>query len=302
MPHFDHDNIQHCEFYVSLGKGDSETRYQVPVDTSVQSALKEMFRETIHRINKVREADGFEEYSPAQKYGATDAVHCSLESEFAEMPRLLLTETGIDETSNAISDLKNISYYYVIAVDSANRKMLGVRRASQFKGVLQSKLLHWARVDNSLKLVDVETFRLDSDFDYVAFDEMLWALRPTGLEFTANLTEAVKAAAPTAAAEVMTRVSFLNLESLGTYAAKHPRAARYLAAVRARDDLEEISEPLLTAYCQDSDIDFTVENGKMIPAKGQEILFLEVLDRRIFTAELIPDKKERYEAPNRRDV
>lgn len=302
MNHFDQDNIQHCEFYVSIGKGDSETRYQVPVDISVQSALKEMFRETIVRINKLREEDGIEEYSPAQKYGPNDAVYCALASEFAKIPRQLLTETGLEETSNAISDLKNISYYYVIAVDSAHRKMLGVRRASQFKGVLQSKLLHWARVDNSLKLVDEETFRLDSEFDYVVFDEMLWALRPAGLEFTAHLTEAVKAAAPAAAAEVMTRVPFLNLDSLGTYASKHPRAARYLAAVRARDDLEKISEPLLTSYCKDSEVGFDVEDGKIVPAKGQEILFLEVLDRRIFTAELIPDQKERYEAPNRRNV
>lgn len=302
MPNFNHSNINHCEFYVCQGKGDSESHLQVPIDTSVQNALKEMFADTLQHIEKLTAEDGFEEYSPAQKYGATDAVLCELDSEFAQSPRHLLdiTQGDVEETSNALSDLKNISYYYVIAVDNQGERMLGVRRASQFKGILKAKLMSF--IDNSLKILEEETFRLDNKFDYLVYDEMLFALSPAGLEFTANLTEAVKAAAPVSAQEVMSRTSFLELTKLGEYASKHPRAARYLAAVKARNDLEDISQDLLVSYCSSNGVGFTEDNGKIIPDEGNEILFLEVLDRRIFTAELIPDKKERYEAPNRRGV
>ena len=299
MP-FNFNDISRVEFYVCLTESGDEKHYQIPVDVSVQEALREMIGTTLRRIADCREKEGFEQFSPAQKYGAADAVFCSLESEFASVPRLLLEESQVPETRHALNDLEKISYYYIVAFDAFGEKALGVRRASQFKGVLKSKLL--TVVDNTMTLLPDRTFRLDSDFDYMVFDEMLWALRPAGLEFTANLTEAVKAAAPASAAEVVSRVSFLNLTALGVYASKHPRAARYLAAVRARSDLELISQKLLIRYCKESAVGLVKSNGKLSPIEGSEILFLEILDRRIFTAELIEGQKERYEAPNRRNV
>lgn len=297
---FNFERITRVEFYVCLSEEGNERHYQVPVDQSVQGALKEMISTTVQRIADCKNAGDFEEFSPAQKYGPTDAVYCALDSDFAEMPRLLLEEAQIPETRHALEDLQKISYYYIIGFDPSGNKILGVRRATQFKGVLKAKLL--TIVDNTMKLLPETTFRLDADFDYLVFDEMLWALRPAGLEFTANLTAAVKAAAPASAQEVVRRVPFLNLTALGTYASKHPRAARYLAAVKARGDLEDLSQKLLIRYCKESSVELVKAGGKLSPAEGFEILFLEVLDRRIFTAHLIEGRKERYEAPNRRNV
>ena len=297
---FDFERISRIEFYVCLSDREDERHYQVPVDQSVQGALNEMIDATLKRIADFQGDGGFEEFSPAQKYGATEAVYCSLDSEFAEVPRSLMEESQVPETQHALDDLRKISFYYVIAFDHDGGRALGVRRASQFKGVLKSKLL--TIVDNTMKLLPGSAFRLDSDFDYLVFDEMLWALRPAGLEFTGKLTESVKAAAPASAQEVVRRVPFLDLTGLGAYASKHPRAARYLAAVKARADLELISEKLLVKYCKESSVSLVTSNGKLSPAEGCEILFLEVLDRRVFTAELIAGQKERYEAPNRRNV
>ena len=297
---FNFEKLSRVEFFVCLSEDGNERHYQVPVDQSVQEALNEMIQSTLTRIVDLKDSEGFEEFSPAQKYGASDAVYCPLDSEFSEVPRLLLEESQIPETRHALDDLRRISYYYVVAFDEDDQKLLGVRRASQFKGILKSKLL--TVVDNTMQLLPSAAFRLDADFDYLVFDEMLWALRPSGLEFTGNLTEAVKAAAPASAQEVVRRVPFLDLANLGTYASKHPRAARYLAAVKARDDLEQISQEHLVRYCEESLVTLVSSDGKLAPAEGHEILFLEVLDRRIFTAELIEGQKERYEAPNRRNV
>jgi hypothetical protein len=297
---FEPSSMQSADFYVCHQDASDEEHYQVPINASVQSALIDMFESTLVRIQELKNAEGFEEYSPAQKYGAQDAVYCQLDSDFAEIPRLLMQESDVPETSQALKDLEQVNYYYAKAFDSNGNKILGVRRAAQFKGVLKSKLVRV--VDNTLKLVDEKSFRLDTDFDYIVFDDVLWALRPAGLEFTGDLTEAVKASAPAAASEIATRVSFLSLDSLATYASKHPRAARYLAAVKARSDLEQISQQRLTSYCAGADVQLVETDGKLSPAKGQEILFLEVLDRRLFTAELIEGQKERYEAPNRRNV
>jgi hypothetical protein len=293
-------NFDRAEFFVCLNAHQGEQHYQVPVDTSVQAALKDMLDATLSQIEELKKSEGFEEFSPVQKYSANDAVYCKMDSAYAEIPRQLLGEKEIPETSHAIDDLAQISFYYVIAYDLDGNKLLGVRRASQFKGVLKSKLLKV--VDNTLKLLSDRTFRLDSEFDYIADKDMLWALRPSGLEFTGQLTEAVMAMAVQSSVEISKRVSFLDLHKLGSYASKHPRAARYLAAVRSRSDLEKISQTLLTSYCSNANVGLVEKDGKLSPAEGQEILFLEVLDRRVFTAELIEGEKERYEAPNRRNV
>lgn len=297
---FNFSNITRAEFYVCLSDHGSERHYQVPVDQSVQTALKEMVDTTLIRIAECQSNDGFEEFSPAQKYGANDAVFCRLDSDYAAVPRSLLDEAQIPETRHALEDLQLITYYYVIVFDGAGSKALGVRRATHFKGILKSKL--FTIVDNTMKLLSDKAFRLDTDFDYMVFDEKLWALRPSGLEFTANLTEAVKAAAKASSEEVQKRIEFLNLSALGDYASQHPRAARYLAAVRSRADLEQLSRRLLIKYCRDSSVELVELNGKLSPAAGHEILFLEVLDRRIFTAELIEGQTERYETPNRRKL
>lgn len=297
---FQLDSVNKVEFYVCHADEESETHYQVPVALDVQKALTEMLAATQSKLEALQAEEAIEVFSPAQKYGANDAVQCQLNSEYAEVPRTLLAEKNVPTTRHAIDDLKKISYYYIIAFDSAGNNLLGVRRASQFKGVLKARLLNV--VDNTLKLSTETTFRLDADFDYIADSETLWALRPSGLEFTGKLTEAVKAAALEASAEVAQRISYLNLSKLGTYASKHPRAARYLAAVRSRDDLELISRKLLESYCANANIGLVSEDGKVSPEDGNEILFLEVLDRRLYITELIEGQKERYEAPNRKNI
>lgn len=298
--HFNINTINRVEFYVCLNSGKTETHYQVPVDPSVQSALKGMLKSTLEQINKMKESEGEEEFSPAQKYGAREVVYCKLDSEFADVPRQLIEEKEIQETIHALDDLACINFYYVIAYDGENKKLLGVRRATQFKGILKSKLMRV--VDNTLRLLQEKAFRLDADFDYIADKDMLWTLRPAGLEFTGQLTGAIKAMAPEASSEIGRRISFLDLEKLGAYAAKHPRAARYLAAVRSRGDLERVSRPLLESYCANAKVELVEADGKLSPSDGHEILFLEILDRRVYTAELIEGQKERYEAPNRRSV
>ena len=294
------DSVQKVEFYVCHANKYSEDHYQVPVGKDVQQALIEMLEETQSKLDALESDESIEIFSPAQKYGTADAVQCRLDSEYAEVPRMLLAEKDIPTTRHAVDDLINISYYYVIAFDIDGNRLLGVRRATQFKGVLKARLLNV--VDNTLKLSSKTTFRLDSDFDYIADSEMIWALRPAGLEFTGKLTEAVKAAALEASAEVARRISYLDLGRLGVYASKHPRAARYLAAVKSRDDLELISRGLLESYCENANIALMSENDMLSPKGGNEILFLEVLDRRLYIAELIEGQKERYEAPNRKNV
>lgn len=293
-------NITRVDFFVCIDDGTSETHAQVPVDTEVQKLLAEMFKETNDKFEQKNSEGEVEDYSPSQKYGAHDCVRCKLDSDFAEVPRGLLHLQDLPISSNAIKDLSKISYYFAKAYDTADNVIMGVRRAAQFKGVMKARLM--SVVDNTLKLVSDKTFKLDTDFDYIVIENDIKIIRPSGFEFTGHLTESVKAAAPAAATFVMSKIPFLDLDSLGKYASKHPRAARYLAAIKARNDLDQISKKLLLKYCKSADVDLVKNGQNYSPGTGYEILFLEVLDRRLFTTELIPNKKERYEAPNRRDV
>jgi hypothetical protein len=85
------------------------------------------------------------------------------------------------------------------------------------------------------------------------------------------------------------------------YATKHPRAARLLAAIHARNDLHLIDKNLLQQACESYGvcIEQDEEAASLGPAVGHEYDFLCVIDRRAYTATLIPNQPEKYEAASR---
>jgi hypothetical protein len=62
------------------------------------------------------------------------------------------------------------------------------RRASQFKGFLsgQNRLIRW--LDDSLKTIDFNIFRLDRVFDFILTSDKIFILHPASFEFIADLS------------------------------------------------------------------------------------------------------------------
>ena len=74
---------------------------------------------------------------------------------------------------------------------------------------------------------------------------------------------------------------------------------RLVAAIKSRADLTSISKKHLSSECKKSGIKVTQKDGKLLPAEGSEMAFLNMLDRRRYTVTLISKTPETYEAPSR---
>lgn len=271
---------------------------QLPIAPSVQQELRSMLRATITKLGLPGSAAKMPHFQPAEKYASEDPVKLPLSTDYLQDLRGVVALRNLPSDANALRDITQLEYYYVVFVDNKGRTLHAFRRASQFKGILKSKL---AFIDAGvLTMSQRPIFRLDNDFDYLVDDDTAYILRPSGFEFTTNVHTLVLAAAIENSAAIQQAATFLDLGGVGRYAATHARSARLLAAIKSRDNLHLTSRSLLAAACRNYGI--AIQNprgGLLCPDPGHEYEFLCILDRRAYIAKLIANQPERYEAASR---
>lgn len=297
---FDPTNIELVTLvgYFEATSGQNPRHIQIPIAPEVQDELKVMLDVTALKFGLPQSADQLPDFSPAEKYSGEDPCKLPLNTAYMADLAAVIGLQNLPSDTNALQSIDELKYYYAIFTDDQGRSLSAFRRAGTFKGVAKSKL---AFISNGLlTMVEGNIFRLDTDFDYLVDAQTIYILRHSGFEFTTNVhTQMLQAAAGNATA-VSTTVTYLDMATISSYASKHPRAARLLAAVRARDDLSLIDRGLLVAACQQFGINVVQNaNGTMAPGTGHEYEFLLMLDRRAYTANLIPQQAERYEAASR---
>lgn len=271
---------------------------QVPIAPNVQEELKSSLRETIAKLGLPASAARMPRFQPAEKYASEESVKLPLATEYLQDLRGVVALRNLPSDANALRDVGELEYYYAVFVDNQNRTLHAFRRASQFKGILKSKL---AFIDGGVLTMSTrQIFRLDSDFDYLVDSDNAFILRPSGFEFTANIHSQVLGAAAANAASIQAAATFLDLTRVGRYASTHARSARLLAAIRSRDDLHLISRGLLASACRNYGIPIqNPRSGLLGPDPGHEYEFLCILDRRAYIAKLVANQPERYEAASR---
>ncbi|MFQ5472724.1 MAG: DUF4868 domain-containing protein, partial [Dehalococcoidia bacterium] len=95
---------------------------------------------------------------------------------------------------------------------------------------------------------------------------------------------------------------FVDFDGIEDYAGKRPRAARYLASIRAQEETKNIDKAALKRLCKRTGVEVKESNGKVIVPDGHEMGFLEVLDRRRYEVDLVKEEPERYRAASRRKI
>jgi hypothetical protein len=287
------DSIKSIEFGVGRDEDGKETFFLVPVDENVQTALKEMVEDT---WGAMREEGEPREYEASEKYASQEYVFVSTNESLVE--RLTaLHRANLPINSLALKEPGAIFTYFAKLTDSKGRWVTAVRRATQFKGILKSRLLQF--ITDALKLVEDSTFKLDSDFDLLIDSAKVHILRPSGFEFIAELQEAIREAVPNNVASIQKDIPFVDFEIIGEYAASHTRAARHLASIRSQRETQNISQALLKRACKTHGVDLLVKNGKITVLAGSEMDFLDILDRRMYELELVEGSPERYRAGSR---
>jgi len=294
---FDFNNVTLTEF--GLGLDQEERSYvQLPVDGDVQDTLVEMAQETCRLMNVISESP--DSYLPSEKYASTEHLTLDLSDDMVASIKELHDAANIEEDASALDSADDCFAYYARFTDSQNRKLTAIRRASQFKGVLKKRLISWG--DNTLEIIPDKVFKLDNDFDFLVDSEQLHILRPSGLEFTAQLQEAIMAAVQSNVDNISSEISYVNFESISVYAQKHPRAARYIASIRSQSEAHNVDKGKLKSFCQRTGVSFTEIDDKLEIDDANVMGFLEVLDRRRYEVDLVEDSIEVFRASGRSQI
>lgn len=291
---FDCTNITSVEFGVGFDTEGGEAFRLIPIAEEVQDVLKEMLCVTQDSISN----GPMDDFSPAEKYAATERLRLTLDSDMATKHRQAYEAENLVIDTYALQNPHDIIGYFGIFRDHQGHKLMAFRRATHFKGILRKKLIHF--MDDAIRILPDTVFKLDQDFDFLIYDNQIYIWHPSGFEFSADIENYVATCALENVTSVSNRISFINFDRMKDYIKNHKRAMRLVAAIRSRGDLEEVSLDMLKELCATSKVTLEESDGTLWPAEGHELPFLMVLDRRRYTVMLIEDKPETYEAPSRK--
>jgi hypothetical protein len=296
---FDFQDVTVTEFGIGRDEEQGQAFTLVPVDTTVQTVLRDMARDTWNAMASMDEVPV--EYEPSEKHASSEYLVIALESDLAETMRQLHQAENLPLSPAALSEPKDVFCYFARMTDGQGRRLTAVRRATQFKGVLRSRGL-MRFIDDTLQIIEETVFRLDRDFDLLIDEAMVHILRPSGFEFISQLQDAVLAAAPRNVKAVRKDLHFVDFAVIEEYAMKHPRAARYLASIVSQKATKDISRTALKALCKRTGVEIGASKGKITVDKSQVMGFLEVVDRRRYYLELVKGAPESFVAGSRRKL
>ena len=291
---FNLDAVSSTEFGVGRDGDGGPVFGVVPVDAGVQSALLSMAQATMDRMAAAE--DGPAEYEPAEKHGSTEYLVVPVEGALDAAIRELHDAENLPFDGAHLSDPETVFCYFARFTDDQDRRLTAIRRATRFKGVLNSKLLSF--VDDTLKIVEDNVFKLDIDFDLLLDSACTHIWRPSAFEFLGGLKQQILDAVPENVGAIAPDLPFVDLSSIEDYANSRPRAARYLASIRSQA-LQGMDQHALKALCDNTGVGIQEVNGKITVNSGHEMGFLEVLDRRRYRLELVADQPELFRAPSR---
>ena len=236
-------------------------------------------------------------YAPSEKHSGCEHVYLPLDDDLAVRMRNLHEAVNLDIDQDALNDTEAIFCYFAKVTDEQGRHLTALRRATQFKGVLKSRLVQWGT--DALKMVEDRVFKLDSDFDLLIDNQRVHILRPSGFEFAGKLQDAILVAVAGNTEMLQADLPFVQFGGIQEYASTHPRAARYLASIRSQQEVARIDRQHLIEACGATGVEIA-EDGEQLVVNERNIMgFLEVLDRRRYEVRLVPEEPEQYRAPSR---
>jgi hypothetical protein len=267
----------------------------MPTNPALQDELRTMAAKTWDAIGEVAAAPVFD---VSEEYPNPFPCRLSLDSALAHRLKQLYDLQPTTDAA-ALDDPSKVTFYFA-SLHRGHHRIIGARRAAQFKSVAGKKLLRF--IDDAVDLVDEEIFALNDTFDLLVDGNDIWILNPAGFHAMAQIEAETLAAAAENAQTIAGAIPFVELDGVAAYAGKHPSAARMLASIAHRTDLAATSEKLLRRDLKSKQVPFLIQDGKLVPAAGSELAFLKVLDRRRLSAELVEGQVETYDTPSRRRI
>ncbi|MCB1202086.1 MAG: DUF4868 domain-containing protein [Leptospiraceae bacterium] len=285
-----------------VGVDDESTYCYVPTRTEMRTTFVAMLQETVNKLSSLEKLGEVSIYSPSEKHAATEYLKLNIDSSHAKAIQSLFTAKNIEVNSAIMGKPKEIYSYFCDVEDMLGNRLLAIRRATLFTALIKKRNRVLEFITDTLQSYNGNLFVLDNDFDLLVENETIHILRPSSFEFISKLQDEITASVSVNVQRLKKRLKYVNFSSLESYAKKHTRAARYIASIVSRDDLEKTDKKNLIRLCKETDVKIREVQKLIDIGKGSEMGFLEVLDRRRFDIELVAGQKEKYRASSRTKI
>ncbi len=294
---FDINTIQSVDFGISVGGG-----YRVvPVDGEVQNALKEMLQTTVQNLLAKEEA--WEEYSVSEEYSNNRKLYSPRESELMEEMAKIYKQDGFPDIVQMPNSVQDIRFYFAVFRDADSRKLIAVRRAAQFKGFVKARNKLIRVIDNTLKIIHQDVFKLDFSFDVLICDKNIYIEDVKGLEYLAFLTEAIANSAEGKLQKIQAAIPFLDLRAIVADIGSHPRTARLVVSIKFRANLANFDRSKIEAMANAQGMKLITDSaGNLRPRATDRHALMEILDDRRYVSNLTTTDPEPFRAKSRQRV
>ncbi|EHI5143976.1 DUF4868 domain-containing protein [Vibrio alginolyticus] len=299
---FNISKIENIELSLKVTSDEAKGFHQAPTDSTIKEYLKEMLTETMKHFENAE--DGIENFDISEKYSTTATLKASIEdTELYQDVHDIRDESALVLQSDAIQNPQHIPYYRVKFYDDQNNEIVGVRTASYFKAILKQRNRVMKLVDDTLKPCEDTLFKLDNDFDFIIAKNDVYVYRPRNFEIIANLDEELLAVAALRVEVLASSLDFVDFNKIKTITKTSKKAAKLVLSLSGRPDLKYISQENITKNANETGLKLERnDNEQMVPAEGEEVDFLEMLDRRRYSVVLVDGSREVYRASRRKPV
>ena len=296
---FDLNSIQATNFGVRLRS--TGNMYFVPTDGPTQAALGSILQSTKHAFDGI--ATVWEELDISEDYGARRRIYAQRDSEFMKEMSAIFDIGALEDLPDVQDHVGDIEYYFALFIDGNGDRIVGIRKATQFKGTVKARNRLVRLVDDTLKLIQEDVLRLDEEFDILVTDDHVFILNMTRAEQVAKIVEQVAATAADKVQIIQDTLPFLDLQRIKETISQHPRVARNAASVAANPHLAGFQQEPIEALAAKHGIKFKkLPNGRLQCRVADNAKLLELLDARRYHLDLSGDGGDPYRATGRQKV
>lgn len=280
---------------------DNGNLHFVPTDAGLKDALKEMIKGTVAAFNTAH--GDWQAYDISEDYGQRRRVYCSRDDEYMAVFSALFDAGALDDLTNLSDHVNDIDYYFAEITDNQARRIVGVKKATQFKGTVKAKNRLVRMIDDTLSMIEDTVFKLDNEFDVLITDVNIYILNDANMQHLADITSRVAATATNKIQTIEDILTFLDLSRIKEKIEKHPRVARYAASIAKNPLTANFKRDKIVALAQQHGIVFKeLETGKLQCRVHDEAKLMELLDARRYHLDLADNGGDPYRATGRQKV
>lgn len=292
--------FSNIEFGICVENNNENLLSLIPIDQSVKTVLSNMHEAFYNTYNSI--SGDVKTFEASEKYADKEKLVISLDCAYLVRFRQLFTSALSPTTISPSEQVKFIVYYFAIFHFNNGNKCIGVKRPAQFKSLLKKRnaLMRW--VDDTLIAIPDDVFKLDNDFDFIIHSNQIEILRPTSFALLAEMDDQLLSAAVTNTIKLQEQMTFIKFDDVisnfvNNYKSK--TAAKLIASICCRDDLNRTIKDKLVEHCRSLGVILTHQDNAIQPVENHVIDFLRILDRREYNIDLTDSAAEIYVAPSR---